>query len=204
MLSKWKIERWPRCLHHVFLSHCAENRQDLVVPVYERIARQKIIPWLDRHHYPSGRGSHEALRESLLRCRHVVYFVTPELLRQGESRGWCVLERGYGSVIQQALTDVGHVELPLFFVARTDPTLQRSVWSALTDQGVFFDSDSVKSNPVTWAVRQIADFIRREEVYAFEMLQNASQKDLPSREKNFLDRITAKDLPPLPSQKQSR
>ena len=174
------------------------------MPVYERLAQKKIIPWLDRHHFPSGRGSHEALRESLLRCRHVVYFVTPELLRQGAARGWCVLERGYGSVIQQALTDFGHVELPLFFVERTDEELQRSVWSALADQGVFFDSAPAKANPVTWAVRQIQDFIRREEVFAGEMLLNASQIDLPFREKNFLDRITAKDLPLLPPQKPRR
>lgn len=198
MLAKWTIERWPRCLFHVFLSHCAENRADLVEPVFRRLAKKEVSPWIDKHHYPSGRGSHEALRESLLRCRHVVYFVTPELLRQGEARGWCVLERGYGSVIQQTLTDVAHLELPLFFVERTDKNLQRSVWSALADQGVFFDLASATSNPVTWAVRQVHDFIRREEDFALEMFQNAPQEDPRFREKNFRDRITARDLPPLP------
>jgi hypothetical protein len=85
----WTIESFPPCTHHVFLSHSAEDRQELVVPVFELLSRRGVMPWLDRHDYPYGRGSRAALRDSILPCRHTVFFVTPAMLRQPRgSRSW--------------------------------------------------------------------------------------------------------------------
>src|SRR5690554_4175430 len=83
MPAQWRIEYWPKCIAEVFLSHCAEDRSGLVLPVYEELKRRGVIPWIDRHHYPASREAFEALREGLLKCRHVVYFITPAMLRQG-------------------------------------------------------------------------------------------------------------------------
>ena len=197
MPATWHIQHWPRCTHHVLLSHCAENRNELIIPVFEELAQSNVISWLDQHHYPSGRESHEALRESLLKCRHVIYVVTPEMLQQG--RGWCALECGYSAVIQRILNDISHVELPLFFVDRTDPALQRSVWSTLVDRGIFIPLKAHKQ-PVTWAVRKILQFVRREETWASEILERLPcdhqlQSSLANH--NLRLRVTACDLPPL-------
>ena len=61
MPSTWTIQSWPRVTSHVFLSHCAEDRGGLVVPAFERLRQQRIIPWIDRHHYPAGRLAGEVL-----------------------------------------------------------------------------------------------------------------------------------------------
>ena len=34
MIGDWRVQSLPRCTHHVFLSHCAEDRVRLVQPVY--------------------------------------------------------------------------------------------------------------------------------------------------------------------------
>lgn len=91
MPAQWRIEHWPSCVAHTFLSHCAEDRDHLVVPVYEELLRRRIVPWIDRKHYPLGRDAMEALQDELLKCRHVIYFVTPAMLNQG--RGWAGTER---------------------------------------------------------------------------------------------------------------
>ena len=84
MIGDWRVRHYPRCTHHVFLSHCAENRRTLVHPVYTGLQKDQYLPWLDRHHYPRGQGAFAALREAIIRCRHVVYFVTEEFYRRGE------------------------------------------------------------------------------------------------------------------------
>ncbi|HUG90408.1 MAG TPA: toll/interleukin-1 receptor domain-containing protein, partial [Planctomycetaceae bacterium] len=75
MPAGWSITQWPVCEYHVFLSHCAEDRKRLVLPVYRRLQQSGITPWIDQHDYPSGRDPFESLRENLLRCRHIVYFI---------------------------------------------------------------------------------------------------------------------------------
>ena len=83
----WQIASYPFCEFHVFLSHCAEDRDWLILPVYDALAQRGIIPWLDREDYYYGRDSRSALRDGLLRSRHVVFFITQAML--DNSRGWC-------------------------------------------------------------------------------------------------------------------
>ena len=101
MIGDWRVRHYPRCTHHVFLSHCAENRRSLVHPVYTGLQKDQYVPWLDRHHYPRGQGAFAALREAIIRCRHVVYFVTEEFLSQG--RGWNSVETAYSELLQANL-----------------------------------------------------------------------------------------------------
>src|SRR5204863_9945 len=82
----------------------AGHRLRLVHPVFEVLAIAKYQPWLDQHHYPLGQGAFEALREEILRCRHVVYFVTAPFLAQG--RGWNSVENAYANLLQENL----HIE----------------------------------------------------------------------------------------------
>ncbi len=72
--------------------------QSLYSVVNEELRKRQIIPWIDRHDYPAGRGAIAALREEILRCRHVVYFVTSSMLRQG---GWPPVERTLASLVQE-------------------------------------------------------------------------------------------------------
>src|SRR5215469_3062429 len=101
MIGDWKVKSLPRCTHHVFLSHCAEDRARLVMPVFQELQNGNYFPWIDRHHYPAGRDACEALRESIARCRHVVYFVTGKFLAQG--RGWNSIESAYSNLLQASL-----------------------------------------------------------------------------------------------------
>jgi hypothetical protein len=101
MPADWAISHWPSCQFHAFLSHCAEDREGLVIPVQQRLEARQVVTWLDQHHYPAGRDPFEILREEILRCRHVVFFVTESLLRQ--ARGWSAVERSYAEVVQRAL-----------------------------------------------------------------------------------------------------
>jgi len=66
----WQLRSFPACTHHVFLSHCSEDRASLVMPLYEALQAQGIIPWLDLHDYPYGSRSFEALRNGVLWSRH--------------------------------------------------------------------------------------------------------------------------------------
>jgi hypothetical protein len=188
MPGQWRIDFWPACIAHVFLSHCAEDRQRLVIPIFEELERRGVVPWIDRHHYPVAREALEVLREELLRCRHVVYFITPAFLRQG--RGWSSVERAFSAVIQQGLRygeEVAHVELPLLFVPANEPRFQRSVWRSLLDKAAvcpirlsppwhgialpFLDTGdrSWRDEHIEWAVRAIEGFVRQEEQWAIEL-----------------------------------
>ena len=86
----WQITSFPKCEHHAFLSHCAEDRAVLVRPVYDRLLAAGVVPWLDQEHYYYGRDSRAALRDGILRSRHVVFFITDAML--DTPRGWCVFE----------------------------------------------------------------------------------------------------------------
>ena len=64
MPARWQISHWPKCEFHVFLSHCAEDREHFVIPlqvlvrsiwqsvcekgkfyVGKNVATQKAIRW---------------------------------------------------------------------------------------------------------------------------------------------------------------
>lgn len=165
----WTIQSFPTCKHHVFLSHSAEDRAALVTPVFESLRNAGISPWLDRHDYPYGRGSRAALRDAILSCRHVVFFVSDAMLVQ--ARGWCVQELAWAELLQDNLVREGgpavlNVVLPLFFVNPADARLPRSVWNAVREKGPFCPDHCDR---VVWAVEQISSFLRREQSFAAEL-----------------------------------
>lgn len=167
MSASWTIERWPELGFHAFLSHCAENRDRLVMPVFQELQRRKLIPWFDRHHYPLATDPFGALRNNLLRCRHVIYFITPQLLRQG--RGWCATERTLAELIHAHFRirelQLWNFELPLLFVDRTDLQLQRSVYASAASLGVRCPHPLSQSKKcINWSVEQIQRLIEQQYV----------------------------------------
>ncbi len=199
MPADWTIEHWPICGSHAFLSHVAEDRESLVLPVLDQLRSHQVICWLDQHHYPTGRDSHEALRDSILRCRRLVYFITPAMLKQG--RGWTAIESAYGDLVHRQLSlsssTLVQFELPLFFVPPTHKGLQRTAWRRLADRGAFHRTGRKANSlsPVDWAVQEIARFVQREELQA-ESVAGRLQSD-PAlnarcrRDSNFADRLLA-------------
>lgn len=158
----WQIQFFPPCTHHVFLSHCREDREWLVCPLKEGLERRGILSWLDLHDYPYGRTSLEALRDSVLQCRHTVFLVTANMLEQ--PRGWGIIELAWADLLQENLRETGgtlqNIMLPLFFLAHDNERLARSAWQPLRDRAVFHhprDGDAL-----AWALRQIEDFLLRE------------------------------------------
>lgn len=198
----WLIQTFPTCTHHVFLSHSAEDRATLVHPTYERLGRAGVVPWLDRHDYPSGRPSRVALRDAVLRCRHAVFFVTHAMLRQ--ARGWCVQELAWVELLQDNLVGPGgtllNVSLPLFFVPHEHDRLPRSVWQAARDRGVFYPGQVPRAD---WAADQIARFLAREQLLAGDQRRaTLRQPDVRAGLRprtGLLDRVTRFDPQPLPS-----
>lgn len=81
MSARWSISHFPACQFHVFLSHCDEDRRWRVFPLRERLESLGMPAWLDRHDYPAGTTPFEALREAILKYRHIVYLVTCPLPR---------------------------------------------------------------------------------------------------------------------------
>jgi|GEM_PF-3157154 len=205
MPSDWKIEHWPRCGFHVFLSHCAEDREALILPVREELEKKGILTWVDRHNYPLGRDPYELLQDEILRCRHVVYFITRASLRQG--RGWSAVEKAYAAVIQRELHfrgDVVHFELPLFFVTRDDETFRRSIWRTIQDRGLFFGGSArARKKMVAWAVDRISTFVTQEQIWAQEIADRIDGDEelaaIFKRDRHLYDRIIAADPPPIPN-----
>jgi hypothetical protein len=217
MPAQWRIDYWPGCVAHAFLSHCAEDRDRLVQPVFEELLRRRIAPWMDRVHYPLGREVIEALQEELLRCRHVIYFVTPAMLCQG--RGWPGAERALTATIQQHLRDgqeIAHVEMALLFVKTTDPAFQRSVWRSLVDKAESCPHPAMlpaassdagrrdwRENHVLWAAERVEQFVRQEEQWARELEVRFGEDPSLGRkyrhEPNLVRRLLAQDPPPLPN-----
>lgn len=186
MLPLWEISSIPRCEHHVFLSHCAEDRGWLVNPLYEHLAAARVIPWIDRHDYPLGTDPFEALREGVLKCRHMVFLITLAMLDQG--RGWANLEKCYAGILQDNLRlesmELAHVELPLFFVPRNHPVLARSIWAPVATRGSTHLHHH--GDPVVWAAGEIRRFVETEQRRGAELgidLENDSR---------FLERVTAR------------
>jgi hypothetical protein len=165
MSASWEIAYWPHPSFHAFLSHCQEDRNRLVLPVYNLLKRERVLPWLDIHDYPVGKDPFEALRANLLYCRHVIYFVTPKYLKQG--RGWCATERALAELIQRhfvcSATSLWDYELPLLFLDRRDETLTRSVWQQIASRGLLcpHPKTSVKACR-EWAVAQIKRLIQQQ------------------------------------------
>ena len=171
MTLHWGIRSWPDCKFDVFLSHCAEDREDFVIPLYEALQAQQIRPWLDRHNYPYGVPSAEALRKSLMDCRHVVYIVTDEYFRQ--ARGWTAWEAAYADFVDKQLCHAGHsllaVQLPLFFLRTTTTSeLQRSIWGTLRALGPAFDPEA-GVNKVDWAVTRIQQHLMQAQRFAGDL-----------------------------------
>jgi len=198
----WRISSYPRCEYHVFLSHCAADRLTLVNPVYDELRRRKVIPWLDREDYYYGRDSRTALRDGLLRSRHVVFFVTLGMMDY--RRGWCPMELAYSDLLQANLVHPGgpllNFEFPLIFLDRADTELPRTAWGALRDRGKFHHPSD--GDPVTWAVDQIAGFLHREQDLALDMakvvLPGQPVHDALSDRPGLLERVTQFDPSPIP------
>jgi hypothetical protein len=198
----WQITSFPKCDYHVFLSHCALDRDGLVYPVYAELQRRRIIPWLDREDYYYGRDSRSAVRDGLLKSRHVVFFVT--LAMMDHRRGWCSMELAYADLLQANLLYPGGVllnlELPLFFLDRADLELPRTVWGLVRDRGRFHhpsDGDSV-----TWAVDQIVQFLRREQALTVDMAKTLAPGEPVyaqlSARPGLIERVTKFDPAPIP------
>lgn len=166
----WQITSFPKCAHHVFLSHCAEDRDALVRPVYDRLTTAGVSPWLDQEDYYYGRDSRAALRDGILRSRHVVFFVTDAML--STARGWCVFELALAETAELSFRYPGgqlaHLFLPLYLVPQTDVRLPRSVWQLVRDRGRFH-SLPTDGDPVGWCDREIREFLAREQKLARDM-----------------------------------
>ena len=39
----WRLQFFPRCAYHVFLSHCREDMEWLIDPLYEALRQKAII-----------------------------------------------------------------------------------------------------------------------------------------------------------------
>jgi hypothetical protein len=81
------------------------------------------------------------------------------------------MELAYADVLQSNLTHPGgtllNLELPLFFINRADPDLQKTVWGTLQDRGIFYDPSD--GDYAAWAVDQIVDFLYREQALSVDM-----------------------------------
>lgn len=204
MIGDWAICHLPRCTHHVFLSHCAEDRERLVVPVYNALENAKYFPWLDKHHYPAGQGAFEALREGILHCRHFVSFVTSRFLSQG--RGWDSVENAYAKLLQDNLhfqsLELCHVHLPLLFLPPGHEILQRSAWGPFVHRGRRYPAGRVDNTAAAWATQELIAFIQQEDrrgASLAEQIQNdPGFQPLLVAEPNMLQRIMCADPPRSP------
>jgi len=173
MTSNWLIDHWPNKGFDVFLSHVAEDRDRLILPVYEALKQRKRIPWIDQVDYPLGVESIDALRQHLVRCSHIVYFITPAMLTQG--RGWTAVERTLSSLIQSQFHFGSqvfyHFQVPLIFLPsemQAKAEYVRSIWSPLKELGITcpFDAQENPEKAQEWATELIDDFVRKEQVAA--------------------------------------
>lgn len=181
MFGDWRINSWPKCEFHVFLSHCAEDRDTLVKPVFKKLQTLGIIPWVDWHHYPAGTNSFQALREGILKCRHIAYLITPQYINQ--SRGWTIIEKAYGGLIQNNLSCSGNdlqcVELPLFLMPPNTVLLDRKIWEIDKSRGKFLGTLTPSSPAgVDWVCNQIKTFVAQEQSKASQTIQSCLQDPL--------------------------
>ena len=201
MVGDWRIRNLPRCTHHVFLSHCAEDREQLVQPIYNALENRKYLPWLDRHDYPRGRDPFAALRDGILNCRHVVPIITENFLAQG--RGWTGIEATYADLLQANLRfsslELCTIQLPLLLVPRNDEKLRRSAWSPVIHRGRFYGPGRIDQGAVDWAVKEVVAFVKQEEVRGVEVAEQVERDRvfhaMFSAEPYVLSRIMCLDPP---------
>ena len=201
----WRLKFFPACTHHVFLSHCREDRNWLVLPLYEALQQEQVIPWLDRHDYPYGRTSFSALREGILKSRHTVFLVTHGMLSQ--TRGWGTVELAWADLLQEDLHESGgalqNIILPLFFLPHDDERLLRSAWQAIRDRAVFCPHIDPAAC-VAWAVHQIGNFLTREAVRGADMMaglrQGSKARERLEVRPGLVDRVIARYPTPAPGQ----
>ncbi len=193
----WQAQFFPRCTHHVFLSHCREDRDWLVRPLNAALQEQTVTTWLDLHDYPYGRTSFGGLRDGIVSSRHVVFLVTEAMLTQ--PRGWALVELAWAHILQENMHEAGGelqcVALPLFFLDRASAPLDRSAWHSIVDRAAYHhprDGDAV-----VWATQQIVAFLLREEQRG---LDNSRWLEADSRaherlgqRPGLIDRITARN-----------
>ncbi len=201
----WTVARFPDCTHHTFLSHSREDHDTLVRPVFARLKSDGINPWIDRHHYQYGPDSRTALQDAILRCRHVVFFITPALLKS--PRGWCVLELAYAEILNRTLTFQGeqltNVFLPLMFLPKSSRRGMRTVWQPLRDRAAFCPVEDGTAR-VNWACLEITRFLKAEQRKAAD-IQKTLERDskfrkLIASETGLRDRIARFDPQPIPEE----
>ena len=200
----WQITSFPKCEYHVFLSHCQEDRDVLVRPLYDRLVAGGVAPWLDQEDYYYGRDSRTALRDGMMRSRHIVFFVTDAML--STARGWCVVELALAEIAELSFRVPGgqlaHLLLPLFLVPQADLRLPRTVWQAVRDRGRFHDP-AIDGDAGVWCEREVREFLTREQGLSRDMARLAA-KDPPFAARlkmthGLFDRVTRfhpKRLPP--------
>ena len=199
----WQVQFFPQCTHHVFLSHCREDREWLVRPLNAALQREAITTWLDLHDYPYGRTSFGGLRDGVLKSRHTVFLVTQAMLVQ--SRGWSLIERAWVHLLQENLCEAGGelqtVALPLFFVERSSELLLRSAWQAIRDRAAFHHP--ADGNPVAWATRQIVGFLLRQEQRGLDnskwLAEDSHAKARLESRQGLVDRVLARHPSTFPS-----
>lgn len=198
----WQIQSFPPCTHHIFLSHCAEDRGELVFPLFENLQRSSVIPWLDQHDYPYGRTSFEALRDGVLKSRHVVFLVTKAMLAQ--PRGWGIVELAWTELLQSNLVEPGgvlqNIILPLFFVKPTSSRLLRSVWRTISDRAPFYSNKD--GDPIAWASHHVCEFVLREQQFGLDnalgLEQDSHARARLGTRPGLIERITARTPDPIP------
>ena len=197
----WQIHSFLACTHHVFLSHCREDRRTLVLPLDKALREVGVIPWLDLHDYPHGRSSFAALRDGILQSRHTVFLVTSRMLAQ--PRGWTTIELAWTALLQENFQEPGgvlqNVMLPLFFLSPAEKALPRSVWQTVRDRAVF---QPKRGDRVNWAVRQSRAFLEREAIQGLNVAAALDQDShfrsrLASRP-GLIDRVSARHPTPAP------
>lgn len=208
MTTPWRLAPWVPCGKHLFLSHASEDAERIAKPLYEALQTRRIVPWAD---FKDGRqllgeAPLAELRQSLLRCRHVVYLLTPEALRQ--TRGWMAAERDMADHLQQLLQlskqNLFDVELALLFPGAdgtfSDSTLiERSVWDRLRPRKVVADTPA---GQVIAATNIIVDFVERQiarsrELFTSDLLERIELERADfglHADQAFLDRLTGADL----------
>lgn len=105
----WYVEEpvLDRNFHDFFISHVAEDQSEVVrlKQELESIALEdgaRFRCFLDVEDWPTGVPGSEAIRDVLLRSRHVILWITPRYLGAG-SRGWVWYELAYAELIQNSI-----------------------------------------------------------------------------------------------------
>jgi hypothetical protein len=201
MSAAWDIRHWPEPSFHTFLSHCAEDREPLIWRIHERLQELRLMPWFDQRDYPLAQDPFHALRNQLIRCRHIIYFITPAYLRQG--RGWVAAERTYAELIQRHFdvqsTSWWSFELPLIFLPNKPESLdhlQRSAWSTLIPRAVWYDRRRLRrQSRVEWAADQIVKLVASQyadsQLFAHRLLNDPDMVQRLDQSMGLRNRLTS-------------